>query len=412
MAGFMDMFGGGDGGNSGMFGGMFGGGDVYGDLLTDEQKQRMQQQTMMTMAAKLLQAGGPSTTRTNLGQALGGAFLSGQEAYGKAGQNAVQGMLTKQKIEEYRNEQKQNKSFDNYLQGFMGGGQQQAVTPSPADITLGATPQASTPMAGGAPTGSTMPGGQSMITPQQAMLLSGMPRADASKVMLDMSMRQDPEIIRTLAALGMAPTPENYMALKKSGAPVTTITNTVQGAADKALAGAVGGDVQNAMRMATDQATAAKGTLGNIQNIRANIDSAILGPAADMRTTMLRMGQVLGVSGKDDVDILAKTRSVVQGMAQEELNAASQMKGQGPLTDSERVILRKAALGDQNMSAPEIRIAMTAMEKIAQVKISTHGNLLKSFSAMPGMKAFVPFYSVGGDMGSAIDAELRKRSAQ
>ncbi len=99
---------------------MFGGGDIYGDLLTEEQKQRMQQQTMMTMAAKLLQAGGPSTTPTSLGQALGGAFLSGQEAYGKSGENAVQGMLTKQKIEAYQAEKNRLQGLEKcYLMGGM-----------------------------------------------------------------------------------------------------------------------------------------------------------------------------------------------------------------------------------------------------------------------------------------------------
>jgi len=162
MAGFMDMFGGGDGGNSGnsgMFGGMFGGGDMYGDLLTDEQKQRMQQQTMMTMAAKLLQAGGPSTTPTSLGQALGGAFLSGQEAYGKAGQNAVQGMLTKQKIEEYRSEKKRKEALNAMISGGMqGSAPTQMQTPDPSDITLGAMPQSSATAMQGMQQGGMQPG--------------------------------------------------------------------------------------------------------------------------------------------------------------------------------------------------------------------------------------------------------------
>ena len=137
MAGLMDFM-----------GGMFGGGDVYGDLLNDEQKKAMQQQTMMTMAAKLLQAGGPSTTPTNLGQALGGAFLSGQEAYGKAGQNALQGMLTKQKIGEYKRQQ-------DYLKALRAGAapqpsaegvMPQVQTPDASGIQLGATPQSSAPM--------------------------------------------------------------------------------------------------------------------------------------------------------------------------------------------------------------------------------------------------------------------------
>jgi len=137
---------------------MFGGGDIYGDLLTDEQKQRMQQQTMMTMAAKLLQAGGPSTTPTSLGQALGGAFLSGQEAYGKAGGNAIQGMLTKQKIDEYRRTQK-------YREAMLGG-----TTAAPVTAGLVITP-AQALAVGGTPPGPTK---------QRAGMIGG--AAPASKV--------------------------------------------------------------------------------------------------------------------------------------------------------------------------------------------------------------------------------------
>jgi hypothetical protein len=137
---------------------MFGGGDIYGDLLTEEQKQRMQQQTMMTMAAKLLQAGGPSTTPTSLGQALGGAFLSGQEAYGKAGQNAVQGMLTKQKIEEYRR-------ANDYRKAVLGG---PASAPTAASAAM--TPNQALAV-GGMPPGPTK---------QRAGMIGG--AAPASKV--------------------------------------------------------------------------------------------------------------------------------------------------------------------------------------------------------------------------------------
>ena len=150
---------------------MFGGGDIYGDLLTEEQKQRMQQQTMMTMAAKLLQAGGPSTTPTSLGQALGGAFLSGQEAYGKAGQNAVQGMLTKQKIEEYRNEKKRKEALDAMISGGMQGpAPTQMQTPDSSNITLGAMPQSSAASMPGMQQGGMQQGGM-----QQGGMQTGMP---------------------------------------------------------------------------------------------------------------------------------------------------------------------------------------------------------------------------------------------
>jgi len=154
---------------------MFGGGDIYGDLLTEEQKQRMQQQTMMTMAAKLLQAGGPSTTPTSLGQALGGAFLSGQEAYGKAGQNAVQGMLTKQKIEEYRNEKKRKEALDAMISGGMQGpAPTQMQTPDSSNITLGAMPQSSAASMPGMQQGGMQTGMPGMQTGMQGQTFNGM----------------------------------------------------------------------------------------------------------------------------------------------------------------------------------------------------------------------------------------------
>lgn len=105
-------------------GGMFGGAGAYGDLLSDEQKKRMQQQSMMAMAAQLLQAGAPSRTPSNLGAALGQAFGAGQQAYNQAGQNALTGMLTKQKIDEYK---RQRGVQDRIEQFLMGGAQSQTT---------------------------------------------------------------------------------------------------------------------------------------------------------------------------------------------------------------------------------------------------------------------------------------------
>ncbi len=73
-----------------------------GDLLTNEQRQRIAQQQQMAMAMALLKAGGPSPTRTSLGQALGSAWEAGQTARQGAQTNAINTMLTRQKIEEMK----------------------------------------------------------------------------------------------------------------------------------------------------------------------------------------------------------------------------------------------------------------------------------------------------------------------
>jgi hypothetical protein len=155
-----------------LFNTLFGGGegDVYGDLLTEEQKRRMQQQSMLTLGAKLLQASGPSPQRVNIGQAVGGALLAGQDAYNQAGQNALTQMLTKQKIEEYRLDRQRSQAINNML---LGTGQTGGlVTPSAA---------ISAPVSAALPAGPTMAranmiGQQSAATPQTSGPFAGLSR--------------------------------------------------------------------------------------------------------------------------------------------------------------------------------------------------------------------------------------------
>jgi hypothetical protein len=96
---------------------VLGGGSMMGmqDFLSPEQQRAIQQQSMMAMAAKLLQAGGPSTTPTSLGQAIGGAFEAGQGAMQSGQTNAVQQMLLRQKLEEGKMTAKQRENFEKLL---------------------------------------------------------------------------------------------------------------------------------------------------------------------------------------------------------------------------------------------------------------------------------------------------------
>ena len=85
----------------GLLGGTFGGGlSALDDLLTPEQRAAIQQQAGLSAAAALLQAAGPSTTRTSFGQALGSAFTAGQAGMQKGTESALTQMLTRQKLEE------------------------------------------------------------------------------------------------------------------------------------------------------------------------------------------------------------------------------------------------------------------------------------------------------------------------
>jgi hypothetical protein len=85
-----------------LFGGMDGGLSEY---LTDEQRQAMQRQAMMSAAAALLKSSGRSTTPVSLGQALGQGLEAGAAGYQQAQQGALAQLMAKTKLDEAKREQ-------------------------------------------------------------------------------------------------------------------------------------------------------------------------------------------------------------------------------------------------------------------------------------------------------------------
>jgi len=104
--------------NLGLLGDIFGGGtSALSEYLTPQQQESMQRQALLSTAAALLQAGGPSTTPISLGQALGAGLQAGTGAYGKAQDSAIQQLLTRQKLDEY----KRQKAMEDAAQKIMMG---------------------------------------------------------------------------------------------------------------------------------------------------------------------------------------------------------------------------------------------------------------------------------------------------
>jgi len=85
-----------------LFGGMDGGLSEY---LTDEQRQAMQRQAMMSAAASLLKSSGRSTTPVSIGQALGQGLEAGAAGYQQAQQGAMAQLMSKVKLDEAKREQ-------------------------------------------------------------------------------------------------------------------------------------------------------------------------------------------------------------------------------------------------------------------------------------------------------------------
>ena len=97
---------------AGLFDNIFGSaGGMYADMLSPEQQAAIRKQSMMQMAAKLLEGSGPSPVRRTLGQTLGSALGAGAEAVQSGQTNAVQQMLLKQKLDEAKAERLQNEQI-------------------------------------------------------------------------------------------------------------------------------------------------------------------------------------------------------------------------------------------------------------------------------------------------------------
>ena len=70
------------------------------EYLTPDQKRMMQRNAMLAASAALLKAGGESTRRIGIGEALGEALQAGQGGYEKAQTGALTQMSLKQKMDE------------------------------------------------------------------------------------------------------------------------------------------------------------------------------------------------------------------------------------------------------------------------------------------------------------------------
>ena len=201
-----------------------GGGNYLDEYLTPEQRAAMQRNAMLAASAALLKAGGESTRRIGIGEALGGAFEAGQAGYEKAQTGALTQMAMKQKMEEAK------KAKD--LQRMVGG------VFAPQAVDTGAPPTA----------GAVMPPAQAAARPmnpnaaranqyrQAAQMLNMAGQTEQAMKYEDLALKLDPtsapsDKAKQLAELGLPMTLENMQLLeaapnevrllKATGTPVT-----------------------------------------------------------------------------------------------------------------------------------------------------------------------------------------------
>lgn len=181
---------------------------------------------------------------------------------------------------------------------------------------------------------------------------------------------------------------------------------------DKKFYEGLGAAISGQIEQGYIQAQAAAQTLSNANQIASSLDKAILGPGANQRVVLAQVGQALGVGGKNNAEVLANTRNVMQALARQELAAAGQMKGQGQITESERAILRKAEAGQINeMTKPEMEQFISAIRKTARARISAHQRNLQRLSQDPQASTIIDYMQVQAPEDVPLKGGASKPSA-
>jgi len=476
---------------------LFAGGDSgLNEYLSRDQQKAMQSQALMSAAMSLLKNSGYTTRPIGIGEALGSAYEAGQQGYQGAQKNAIEQLVTKQKLDEYKRQVADQEAYSNMFTQMPTAGA--AMTPEQALSVgggqAGPTPQRAAMIGMPMPAGTATTGGMPALNPMQRSILARMTPKEGRAELLKLA--QPPEITgqafkgadgKYYYMTKQGPIPATIapadLAAEEFGAPQPQVVDGqirmvqynkkgesrvvsgvmpyepqsqdiraveyIQGrplaGTGEAGIGAVGqyrqqiapkttnilGAERKGVELAYEQAVkdlsvsrdmarSANSTIANVERILPALDTAITGPAADFRTTLLRVGKQLNVAGADADQILRNTSTVVQGLAQQELAAAEQMRGQGALTEGERAILRRAAGGDQSLTAGELRVGLLAAQRTARLRAESHGQLLSTaVRTIPSLAQIAPMYEVpvygapaANPLQNAVQQEIDRRRSQ
>lgn len=183
--------------------------------------------------------------------------------------------------------------------------------------------------------------------------------------------------------------------ISKAGAGAARTNVSVN--TEKNLLSDIAGGLGKSIVDARGQAQAAAGTINTLGRLNdaLNSNKILAGPGTTFKQYGLQVGNILGVNGKDANETLLNTRQAVQSLAQLELDAAQQMKGQGQITESERSIIRRAAAGEiDQMTKSELGLLVGVLDRSARYKIKSYQGQVQPLKSNPNAAPIAPFLDV------------------
>jgi hypothetical protein len=371
--------------------------------LRQQAEGRARSQGLLNLGFALLQSsrGQPGQGRPSLGQVLGQAGPVGLQAYQQTFDRTLQDALRGMQVQEMQKKRQQQEAGRTALQ--------QAY-----ERMYGLTPQGALAMPSGqaGPTvqRAEMIGQRQPMSQQELLGLAMNPNIDpeAAKRIVDVVQLTTPkerETFRPLTAEEIRarglPTDRSYQ-ISSSGkvdevgkGPLVSVTLP----GSKKVAEVLGSKAGERLDSSLTQAQEAQSTIQNINELRPVIEQGVFsGPLSGAPRAVAQIASQFGVTGKDTKELLERTAVAMQGLAKFELSAAAAMRGQGAITENERMLIQRAAGGrlDQ-FTAPEVQVLLTAMEKTANYRIASHNRQLDVLrkSGSPEVRDLVPFYELG-----------------
>lgn len=198
---------------------LFGGADSgLNEYLSRDQQKQMQSQALMSAAMSLLKNSGYTTQPISFGQALGSAYEAGTAGYQGAQKNAIEQILTKQKLDEYKRQVADEEAYRNMFAQMPTAGA--AMTPEQALSVgggqAGPTPQRAAMIGTPTPAGVSAAGGMPALTQVQRDILRTMTPKEGRAELLKLMQPPTPsEKTKLLNELGLKPTLENLRLLDK-----------------------------------------------------------------------------------------------------------------------------------------------------------------------------------------------------
>jgi hypothetical protein len=209
---------------------------------------------------------------------------------------------------------------------------------------------------------------------------------------------KQPESIKYAIAIGqLPPDPKTWNPKQAALAKTIVESKTSAGASKYDFGNMINKSLSDVAPILVASKTATGGAIQQadaanriIQSLDTN--KIFTGAGANQKLQAAQIGQMLGITGGKTEEIVANTRTAIQGLAQLTLQGRKQMRGEGAITESEGALAQRAMSGDVSLTAGELRILANAAKRSAKFTYDQHQSMMGALAK--DSPNSVPYYQL------------------